>query len=591
LHTIRIYTIVLEISVLMAHFPSEEIAERSYLFRTLGLGYANLGSTLMRMGIPYDSDKGRAIAGALTAILTGEAYATSAELASVLGPFKNYDKNKDHMLRVIRNHRRASYNVPAEEYEGLTVTPQGINEALCPPEMLNAARECWDAALEYGTKYGYRNAQVTVSAPTGTIGLVMDCDTTGIEPDFAIVKFKKLAGGGYFKIVNSSVSKALKKLGYSEEQIEEIEKYCLGHATLERCPYVNEKSLKEKGFTQDKIDIIEKELKNAFDIKFTFNKFTLGENFCTQELSFTKEQLDDPEFNMLENLGFTKKQVEDVNDYVCGTMTLEGAPHLKEEHYPIFDCANKCGRKGKRFIKPSGHIKIMSAAQPFISGAISKTINMPRESTVEDIKDAYKTSWELMLKCVALYRDGSKLSQPLNTVSEEHEVLLDLVGQDIHEEHMEVVRTKEIITEHTLGKNKLSINALVHDEKLKELKVEMPHATPTQQILLNALTNTMNIALKNGVEPVQLAEQLNIEGHPVVEKLRELILDKFSNLGAVINQPVQQAVNLNNVDPEVLKAIKMGYTGDKCGGCGALQVKNNGTCTLCEVCGSTSGCS
>ncbi|MBI5065195.1 adenosylcobalamin-dependent ribonucleoside-diphosphate reductase [Candidatus Woesearchaeota archaeon] len=592
LHTIRLWTIVLEISVLMAQFPSEEIAKRSYEFRTLGLGYANLGAMLMRMGIPYDSDKGRAVTGALSAILTGHSYTTSAEMAAIIGPFKNYPKNKEHMLRVIRNHRRASYNVERDEYEGLTVKPIGINEALCPPDMLNVARECWDAALEYGTKYGFRNAQASNIAPTGTIGLAMDCDTTGIEPDFAIVKFKKLAGGGYFKIVNAAVPKALKRLGYNEEQIKEIEKYCLGHATLEGCPHVNSKSLKENGFTQNKLDAVEKELKTAFDVKFVFNKHILGEDFCTNELGFTKEQLNDPEFNMLEKLNFTKKQIEETNDYVCGTMTLEGAPHLKIEHYAIFDCANTCGRKGKRTIHHYGHIKIMAAAQPFISGAISKTINMPKESTVEEIKTAYRTSWELMLKCVALYRDGSKLSQPLNSVSEEHEVMLELVGTDVEEQEAPV-HTKEIVSEYQLGKTTLSVSAFVRDNKLKEISVDMPNATPTQQILLNALTNTMNVALQNGVAPVKLAETLNIEGHPAVDKVRELILNKFSGIVTpTLNPEVRShAVNLNKVDQEIIKAVKMGYTGSKCGSCGAMQVKNNGTCTLCEVCGSTSGCS
>lgn len=590
LHTIRLYTIVLEISVLMAQFPSEEIAWGSYKFRTLGLGYANLGSTLMRMGVPYDSDKARAITGALTAILTGTAYATSAEMAAVLGPFKNYEKNKEHMLRVIRNHRRAAYNVPPEEYEGLTVKPQGINEELCPPEMLSVARKSWDEALEYGMKYGFRNAQVSCIAPCGTIGLVMGCDTTGIEPDFAIVKYKKLADGGYFKIVNESVPKALKKLGYTEEQIDDMIKYCLGRATLKGCPHINSETLKEKGFTNDKIEVIERELKKAFDLKFVFNKFTLGEDFCKKKLGFNEEQLNNPEFNMLLELGFSKKQISEANDYICGTMTLEGAPHLKKEHYPVFDCANKCGKKGKRNIHPYGHIKMMSAAQPFISGAISKTINMPRESTVEDIKKAYKKSWELMLKCVALYRDGSKLSQPLNSVSEEHEVLLESIGEDLTGTE-EPSRTKEIITEQQIGNTKLVITALVHDDKLKELSVDLPSATPTQKVLISALTNTLNVALQSGVSPSLLSKQLNIEGHPVVEKVRDLLRDKFSSLTAINTQTQQKGINVKNVDPEILKAVSIGYTGDKCSSCGALQVKNNGTCTLCEVCGNTSGCS
>ncbi len=591
LHTTRLWTIVLEISVLMAHFPSEEIAKRSYEFRTLGLGYANLGSLLMRMGIPYNSEKGRAIAGALAAMFNGEAYTTSAEMASILGSFKNYEKNKEHMLRVIKNHRRASYNVNPEEYEGLTVKPQGINEAHCPPDMLAVARESWDRALELGIKYGYRNAQISVIAPTGTIALVMDCDTTGIEPDFAIVKYKKLAGGGYFKIVNASVPKALKRLGYTEVQIKDIETYCLGHGTLKGCSHINLQSLNEKGFTQEKLDMIEKEIKNVFDIKFAFNKFSLGESFCTNTLGFTKEQLNDPEFDMLESLGFTKKQIEETNDYVCGTMTLEEAPYLKEEHYPIFDCANTCGRKGKRFIHHFGHINMMAAVQPFISGAISKTINMPRESSVEEIKQAYKISWDLMLKAVALYRDGSKLSQPLNSVSEEHSTLLDLADEP---DQVERSNVKEILSEHSIGPQTLYINAILHDEKLREISIKMPKSTPTQQVLLTTLANTMNVALQNGVSPVKLAEQLNVQGHPVVEKLRDLLVNRFSSNVPLefSSAPILSATNnMSVVDDESLNAKKMGYTGNKCGSCGALKVRNNGTCTICEVCGSTSGCS
>ena len=588
LHTTRLWTIVLEISVLMAHFPSEEIAKKSYEFRTLGLGYANLGSLLMRMGIPYDSEEGRTIAGALAAIFNGESYATSAEMASILGPFKNYEKNKEHMLRVIRNHRRAAYNSDPEEYEGLTVTPQGINPKFCPAEFLKVARESWDKALELGMNHGYRNAQVSVIAPTGTIALVMDCDTTGIEPDFAIVKYKKLAGGGYFKIVNASVPKALKRLGYNELQIKDIEIYCLGNATIYGSPHINPESLKEKGFTQEKIDLIDKEVKNVFDIKFAFNKFTLGEEFCINKLGFSKEELNDPDFNMLEDLGFTRKQIDEANDYVCGTMTLEEAPHLKKDHYAIFDCASKCGKKGERFIHHLGHIKIMSAVQPFISGAISKTINMPRESSVEEIKQAYKISWELMLKAVALYRDGSKLSQPLNTVSEEQSALLELADE---KEELQQSNVKEVISEYNIGPQTLYINSMVQDEKLREISIKMPKATPSQQVLLATLASTMNVALKNGVTPAKLAENLNIEGHPVVEKIKDLLTNRFSTIETVQETMPETTRVINNIETELVSAKKLGYTGSKCGSCGAVQVRNNGACTICEVCGSTSGCS
>jgi len=418
-HANRIWTIVLEISVLMAQFPSKKIAELSYEFRSLGLGYANLGSLLMVMGIPYDSPQAAAITGALSAMMTATAYATSAEMAKELGPFPGYERNRDAMLRVIRNHARAASNAPDDKYEGLTVLPAGIDPKNCPKDLLDAARAAWDAALKLGEQHGYRNAQATVIAPTGTIGLVMDCDTTGVEPDYALIKFKKLAGGGYFRIINQSVAPALKKLGYTKAQIEDIINYCRGTGTLDGAPHINHASLKTKGFDRAVIERIEKALASAFELPFAFNKFTLGEEFCTTKLGFTPEQLDDWRFNMLEALGFTPKEIAEANEHVCGRMTVEGAPHLKASDLPVFDCAVKCGAHGTRVIPAEAHLRIMAAAQPFISGAISKTINMPNDATVEDVKETYMAAWRRMLKAIAIYRDGSKLSQPLTVAPDE----------------------------------------------------------------------------------------------------------------------------------------------------------------------------
>lgn len=417
-HAIRLWTIVLEISVLMAQYPSAKIAELSYKFRTLGLGYANLGTLLMVMGIPYASPQAYAITGALTAILTGKAYVTSAEMARELGPFSGFEKNREHMLRVIRNHRRAAYNAPPEEYEGLTIKPMGINPRYVSPDLLAKAQKVWDDALELGEKYGYRNAQTTVIAPTGTIGLVMDCDTTGIEPDFALVKFKKLAGGGYFRIINRSVPIALKNLGYSKDQIKKIVEYAVGTATFKDAPYINTESLKKRGFTDEVLENLERNLPTAFDLTYVFNRYLLGDAFLENTLKIPKEVYEKPDFNLLRHLGFSHEEIEKASEVICGTMMLEGAPYLKEEHLPVFDCANKCGKKGQRFIPYQAHLYIMASAQPFISGAISKTINMPHEATIEDVKNVYLTSWKLMLKANALYRDGSKLSQPLSTVGE-----------------------------------------------------------------------------------------------------------------------------------------------------------------------------
>ena len=373
-HGVHLWTTVLEISVAMAQFPSDAIALRSYEYRTLGLGYANLGGLLMVMGVPYDSSDGRGVAAALTSILTGEAYAQSARMAGELGAFVRYEANKQPMLRVIRNHRRAAWHAPANEYEGLSIRPVPLDPAHAPAPMLKAARKAWDSALSLGEEHGYRNAQVSVIAPTGTIGLVMDCDTTGIEPDFALVKFKKLAGGGYFKIINQSVPPALNTLGYTESQIDAMIKYATGHGTLRGAPHVNHETLAAKGFTDEVLAKVEEQLGSAFDIKFVFNTYTLGRGFC-RGLGMSEAQLDDPTFDLLGFLGFNAGHVQAANAYATGTMTLEGAPHLRDEHLPIFDCANKCGRLGKRYIAAEGHIRMMAACQPFISGAISKTIN------------------------------------------------------------------------------------------------------------------------------------------------------------------------------------------------------------------------
>src|SRR5689334_13457678 len=414
-HATRLWTIVLEISVLMAQFPSKEIAQLSYEFRTLGLGYANVGGLLMSSGIPYDSEAGRAICAALTAIMTGVSYATSAEMAAKLGAFPGYKKNREHMLRVIRNHRRAAHG-ERTGYERVSQPPVPLDHASCPDQALVAhARAAWDRALSLGEQHGYRNAQATVIAPTGTIGLVMDCDTTGIEPDFALVKFKKLAGGGYFKIINRAVPEALRTLGYKESEIAEIESYAVGHGSLGQAPAINHTTLKAKGFTDDAIAKVEKALPTAFDIKFAFNKWTLGEEFIRDQLGVGAEALASPNFDLLAAVGFTRREIDAANIHVCGAMTVEGAPHLKAEHYPVFDCANPCGKIGKRFLSVESHIRMMAASQPFISGAISKTINMPNDATVEDCKAAYLLSWKLALKANALYRDGSKLSQPLNS--------------------------------------------------------------------------------------------------------------------------------------------------------------------------------
>ena len=428
-HAVRLWTVVLEIAVLMAQFPSRRIAELSYAYRTLGLGFANIGGYFMAAGLPYDSDEARNACGAISAIMTGTAYAASAEMAAELGAFPGFERNRESMLRVMRNHRRAACGETGG-YEGLSVPPVPLDvRALPDPALAEAARAAWDEALALGERHGYRNAQATVIAPTGTIGLVMDCDTTGIEPDFALVKFKKLAGGGYFKIINRMVPPALARLGYDQPTIDAIIGYAIGHGTLDGAPGIGHDALRAKGFDDDAIARLESGLKDAFDIRFVFNRWTLGEAFCVDRLGIAAERLDDASFCLLTALGFDRAAIEAANTYVCGAMTLEGAPGLAPEHLPVFDCATPCGRTGTRFLSVDSHLKMMAAAQPFISGAISKTINLPHDATVEACKRAYMQAWRLGLKATALYRDGSKLSQPLSSVLLEPEEAADLADE------------------------------------------------------------------------------------------------------------------------------------------------------------------
>jgi len=457
----RLWTVVLEVSVLMAQFPSKEVAQLSYDYRTLGLGYANLGSLLMVQGIPYDSEQARGIAGALTAIMTGVSYKTSAEMAQCLGTFARYEENKTHMLRVMRNHRAAAYDAQ-DAFDGIEIKPQGIKAKYCPDYLLKAATKAWDDAVQMGEKYGYRNAQATVIAPTGTIGLVMDCDTTGVEPDFALVKFKKLSGGGYFKIINQSIPTSLKNLGYSDKENDAIVKYAKGHGTFAGAPFINHQSLSEKGFIAEELKKLDASVESAFDIAFVFNHYNLGEE-CFQRLGFTPEEYMSPLFNLLEELGFKDEEIDKANDYVCGTMMLEGAPLLKDEHLKVFDCANRCGKKGERYIHHSGHIRMMGATQPFISGAISKTINLPNEANVDEIKECYQLSWELGLKANALYRDGSKMSQPLSTKSDKKESSSSKLSATDASTAASIPNIQEIAENviHDLGK--LTINELLEE--------------------------------------------------------------------------------------------------------------------------------
>ncbi|HKG82373.1 MAG TPA: vitamin B12-dependent ribonucleotide reductase [Beijerinckiaceae bacterium] len=578
-HLVRLWTVVLEISVMMAQFPSKEIAQLSYEYRTLGLGYANIGGLLMTMGLPYDSDAGRALCGALTAIMTGVSYATSAEMAKELGAFPRYTENASSMLRVVRNHRRAAHG-EVFGYEFLNTNPVPLDHASCRSldqdgeRLVEHAKKAWDAALDLGEKYGFRNAQATVIAPTGTIGLVMDCDTTGIEPDFALVKFKKLAGGGYFKIINRAVPDALRALGYGEAEIAEIEAYAVGHGSLGQAPAINVATLKARGFTDEKIAAVEKDLKAAFDIKFVFNRWTLGEDFLRDTLGIPAEKLADPAFEILPFLGFSKADIEAANIHVCGAMTLEGAPHLRPEHYPVFDCANPCGRIGRRYLSVESHIRMMAAAQPFISGAISKTINMPNDATVEDCKSAYMLSWRLALKANALYRDGSKLSQPLNAalIADEEEDELDAVDALLAQptaarttevaeriverviERVERIRAREKMPDRRTGYTQKAVvgnhKVYLHtgeyaDGRLGEIFIDMHKEGAAFRAMMNNFAIAISLGLQYGV--------------PLEEYVEAFTFTRFEPAGFV--QGNERIKNATSILDYVFRELAISYLG------------------------------
>ncbi len=692
----RLWTFTLEVSVVMAQFPSQTIAQKSFDFRTLGLGYANLGTLLMRLGLPYDSEDGFGWCGAITALMTGAAYLASAEMAQEQGAFARYQFNRDEMLRVIRNHRSAVYR--ANEYEGLLVTPTTHAPTLFTQETWQLARNMWDRALTIGEVAGFRNAQVTCIAPTGTISLLMDCDTTGIEPDFALVKFKKLAGGGYFKIVNQSVDSALKRLGYTPEQIQAIEIHAKGTGSLEGAPHINRATLKNRGFDDATLDKIEVQLAGAFELSFAFNHFALGREFSTKTLGITEAQLDNWNFSILRDaLGFTQQQIDEASDVICGRMTLEGAPFLKDEHLPVFDCATPCGKHGSRFIRPLAHVDMMAAAQPFVSGAISKTINLPQSATIAEVKEAYRYSWERMIKAVALYRDGSKLSQPLAgtydlgadidaEVEAPYQTPLKIAEKIVYRYIAKRRRMPDRRSGYTqkaiVGGHKVYLRTGEYEDgTLGEIFLDMHKEGAAFRSLMNNFAIAVSLGLQHGVPLEEYVEAFTftrfepngpVVGHENI-KMATSILDYIfrevavSYLGRYELAQVQpdMAVDAMGPDPEYtaeeegevrytsvaeaaagekmhptsshLKptvasapspmtaprtprapqvpqalvgasvtsngngyavraerarvALAKGYEGDPCRDCGQFTMIRNGTCTKCDTCGATSGCS
>ncbi len=612
MHASRLWTIVLEISVLAAQFPSREIAEMTYKTRNLGLGYTNLGALLMVMGFPYDSEEGRNIAAAITALMTAESFATSAEMAGFLGPYPEYTPNRDHMLRVVRNHRRAAYNAKPEEYENLSIKPVGINHKFVPGYLLKAAIEAWDRALDWGERFGYRNAQLTLIAPTGTISFVMDADTTGMEPDFALVKFKKLAGGGFLKIINRSIPLALKNLGYDEQQTKEIIEYMIGTNSLRNSLFINRVTLKQAGFTDNELDKVEKELPKILDLNFVFNPVFLGEE-TMRRLGFRKEDYSKADFNLLKSLGYSDAEIEVANEKICGMLMIEGAPHLKQEHYPIFDCAVKCGKKGQRFVEYMAHVKTMAAIQPFLSGSMSKTVNMPAEATAEEIQNVYMQAWKLGLKCIAIYRDGSKVVQAMYSRVEEKE------KQEMKPIRRKMPSERKAVThKFKIGEQEGYITVgLFDDGKPGELFVSMAKQGSTLAGLMDSFAIAISIGLQYGVplnvlvdkfshtrfEPSGWTDNPQIQvAKSIMDYIFRWMALKFlpeeerQNIGFNKQEengngyrPITPITEFTKPEKEEMK-FDMKADAPTCRECGSMMVRS-GSCYTCTSCGSTTGCS
>jgi ribonucleoside-diphosphate reductase alpha chain len=651
-HAVRLWTVVLDVSVGMAQFPSPQIARKSYDYRTLGLGYANLGAFLMRAGIPYDSPAAADVTAAITALLGGASYAASAEIAGALGAFPRFAANRESMLRVIRNHERAARNAASAEYEGLSVVPRGLTGEFCPEPMVKAARASWEKALVLGAKHGFRNAQVTVLAPTGTIGLLMDCDTTGIEPDFAMVKFKKLAGGGYFKITNQSLPVALRHLGYSPADCEAIERYVIGSGSLEGAPHINRATLAERGFSAEILHKLEKALPLSLSLEDAFHPRLLGRDFLAG-LGVSPAALEGDGFEVLESLGFSFAQIEAADLHICGAQTVEGAPSLKPEHYPVFDCASPCG-KGTRMIAPMGHVRIMSTAQPYISGAISKTVNLPNEATISDILGVYREGHRGLLKAISIYRDGCKLSQPLNAKKDRKQAAAapsarvmqaparpgTQAGRPMRRRLP--ARRGGFVQEVTVsGEHKLFLRTGEYpDGALGEIFIDMYKEGASYRALLNCFAVLTSKALQYGVPLEELVDTFTftrfepagpVEGHDHIKNCTSLLDLIFRTLGISylgLNdlahiKPADKPLEAPGVRPTALvlpaadvpapvpaaakspagpqgamsraeaadMSRRAGYTGDGCNACSSMRVRRNGTCVVCEDCGTTSGCS
>jgi len=605
-HAVRIFTTAQEILVDYSSYPTEKIARNSHEFRPLGLGYANLGTLVMLQGLPYDSPEANQLCGAITAMMTGHGYRVSAEIASQKGAFKGFAANKASMLEVIRMHRDSATRLSGKMAK--------LNEA---------AIEDWDMALSLGEQFGYRNAQLSVLAPTGTIGLLMDCDTTGIEPDFSLVKFKKLSGGGSFKIVNSSVPLALKHLGYSEDQVREITEYIVGRPQLDVGPGFNREVLMQRGLSRRSLDEVESRLSSAFSLRSAFSTHALGDR-AREELKVSPEVWSQTDFDVLSYLGFDADLIHQASERICGTMMIEGAPHLKPEHYAVFDCANKCGR-GERFIAPLGHVRMMAAAQPFLSGAISKTVNLPHSATVQDIEDVYLQGWKMGLKAIAVYRDGCKASQPLSSKVDSKTKLESVqLPAATHISRRKLPKKRGGFTQEArVAGHKVYLRTGEYpDGSLGEIFIDMHKEGAAFRSMMNCFAIAVSVGLQHGVPLQEFVDKFvytrfepqGAVDHPNIKYATSVIDYVFRVLGMEYlgrtdfvqvkpdseTLPVDGLSGAKAIDEVVAPSqdldgqdtLLRGLMGDApfCDTCGHTTVRN-GTCYKCVNCGNSMGCS
>lgn len=528
-HVTYLLTIALDISVAMGELPSLKIAQTSFKYRSIGIGYTNAASLLMSMALPYDSKEGRSLIANISAFITGCAYQASAKIAKIKCPFPAYENNKQVFINVIHNHLCALKN--EDNYKNIHNKPQALNYNYCIDKGLyNKTLEIWQNILQLAQTIGFRNAQVSCIMPNNNVNIMLDCNTCGIEPDNSLIKYYTDNTGNYNRVVSPYVIEGLSNLGYSEEQIQDIKHHLIGRKTLKSAPFINKKTLSQLGFTSVELEKIENSLASTFNIQFSFNKYIIGDEFCENVLKLDINQLKNPNFSLLEALGFTSEQITEANYYVNGYLTLEDAPHLQKKHINIFTCSVISG-KGTKYITPQAHINMVASVQPFITGGISKTLVLPYNSTIEICKEIYEYAWQVGIKVLSITREGSLLHHPLQATLFGNNILdkIDLLSIFLDSSIPKIIKQSQItsdnviinaskyLAEYTLRKapigyrkgytQKSTINnhkiylhtSEYQDGKLAEIFIDVENEDSSFSKLMNSFATAISLGLQYGV--------------------------------------------------------------------------------------------